>query len=237
MQNNGIYQKEGSITAKSIAVGQGASINETIYNTENSHNDGRSKEEIDNSASIFFSYAWGNDGEKIVDDLYDSLKRDGLTLVRDKMDLGYKGLITGFMEGIGRGKVVIVCITDKYLKSEYCMFELYELFRNCRFNKQELLERMFPLKVDNINLSRPSVIGSYINHWNVMQKEWEDLVTVEATKIAPEQQVRYGRIKKISTELGSLLDLLADINLLTIEKLVSDDYREIKLALESRIKV
>jgi hypothetical protein len=52
---------------------------------------------------IFFSYAWGDEKEigesreKIVNSLYESLKNDGYKIVRDKIDLGYKGLISDFM--------------------------------------------------------------------------------------------------------------------------------------------
>jgi hypothetical protein len=48
-------------------------------------------------------------------------------------DLGYKGLIKDFMRQIGRGKCAIAVISDKYLKSENCMFELVEIAKNGDF--------------------------------------------------------------------------------------------------------
>ncbi len=112
---------------------------------------------------IFFSYAWsdnndaGESREKIVDELYESLKNDGYQVVRDKMDLGYKGLISNFIKRIGKGQIVIVAISDKYLKSPYCMFELLEIYRNARLEKDEFVKVIFPIRVESIALNKPAV--------------------------------------------------------------------------------
>jgi hypothetical protein len=86
-------------------------------------------------SQIYFSYAWGDENEqgesreKIVNELYQSLKRDHYKVIRDKNDIEYKGFISEFMRRIGEGKCVVVVISKKYLKSPYCMFELYEIAR------------------------------------------------------------------------------------------------------------
>ncbi|HVF81397.1 MAG TPA: TIR domain-containing protein [Flavisolibacter sp.] len=77
---------------------------------------------------IFPSYAWGGDSEKIVNDLDTAFQKKGIVLTRDKRDLGFKGIITAFMQRIGKGQGVVVVISDKYLKSPYCMFELLEIY-------------------------------------------------------------------------------------------------------------
>ena len=90
---------------------------------------------MESKPEIFFSYAWSDDTdvansrEKIVDDLYESLRTDGFNVVRDKNDLRYKGLISDLTGRIGRGKFIVVAISDKYLKSTYCMSELLEIYR------------------------------------------------------------------------------------------------------------
>jgi len=46
--------------------------------------------------SIFISYAWGeetDEREAIVNRLDQSLQKRGIKIVRDKRDLGYKGMI------------------------------------------------------------------------------------------------------------------------------------------------
>src|SRR5688572_4207170 len=77
--------------------------------------------------SVFISYAWGGESEEIVNQIDQALQQRGLKIIRDKRDLGYKGSISGFMERIGQGNCVIVVISDKYLRSPNCMFELVEI--------------------------------------------------------------------------------------------------------------
>lgn len=66
---------------------------------------------------IFLSYAWGGESENIVNDLDNVFQKKDITLIRDKRDLGFKGIITEFMRRIGKGQAVVVVISDKYLKS------------------------------------------------------------------------------------------------------------------------
>lgn len=89
---------------------------------------------------VFISYAWGDKSEKgesredIVDYLENMLKTKfvgkNISIVRDKNDLQYGKKIKEFMERIGKGKYVIIVLSDKYLKSENCMYEVYQLKQN-----------------------------------------------------------------------------------------------------------
>lgn len=56
---------------------------------------------------IFISYAWGGESEQFVNKLDGTFQAKGIKIIRDKRDLGYKGLIKAFMEGIGRGKCAL----------------------------------------------------------------------------------------------------------------------------------
>jgi internalin A len=56
---------------------------------------------------IFISYAWGGKSEQFVNQLDETLQAKGIKIIRDKRDLGYKGLIKAFMERIGRGKCAL----------------------------------------------------------------------------------------------------------------------------------
>jgi len=49
------------------------------------------------------------------------------------MDLGYKGLISEFMQKIRQGDCIVVVVSDKYLKSPFYMYELLEISRNLHF--------------------------------------------------------------------------------------------------------
>lgn len=54
---------------------------------------------------IYISYAWGGESEEFVNQIDQSLQERGITIIRDKRDLGYKGSIKEFMEQIGKRNV------------------------------------------------------------------------------------------------------------------------------------
>ncbi len=176
---------------------------------------------------VFFSYAWGGPSEIMVDQLYKSLDADGnFELIRDKINLGYKGLISDFIRTIGRGKLVIIVLSEKYLKSEYCMFELYELYRNNKLDNEQLLRKIFPIRAEEIDFSNEKFIKSIESYWkNLVQK---------TKKLAHRYPERYDRANSIEHELSKLIGLLRDINSLTVEKLSKNDFAEIKKALNRR---
>ena len=43
------------------------------------------------------------------------------------------------MKELGASDRVFVFLSDKYLKSSYCMFELFEMWRNSRQNSADFL--------------------------------------------------------------------------------------------------
>jgi len=181
---------------------------------------------------VFFSYAWGGEREKIVDDLYDSLKKDDkYEVIRDKVNLGYKGLISEFMKGIGKGNFVVIVLSDKYLRSEYCMFELYELYRNSSLNSVELLKKIYPIRVENLDLNNTKVLREYFTYWKDLEAEWKSLVTDFDA-----DQRKHRMIQSIRSSISDLLSFLNDINSKTKEMLSADDFSEIKAAIKERVQ-
>ena len=186
---------------------------------------------------IYFSYAWGDDNEtgdsreKIVGELYDSLKADGFDVIRDKENLDYRDMISDFMREIGQGDYIVVAISDKYLKSPNCMFEMYEIYRNSKLDRNLLRQKVYPIRVESIRLSDPKVLDQYFEYWENQEKEWEDLIVRRGTRISPAQHEKYRRIKSIASELGDFLDFLSDINAKTKGELSAGDFGIIKNAL------
>jgi hypothetical protein len=83
----------------------------------------------------FVSYAWGDDTdegrerEAAVDLFCNAAKAKGIAIIRDRAAMAPGDRISEFMARIGRGDRVIVFLSDKYLKSTYCMTELFEVWR------------------------------------------------------------------------------------------------------------
>jgi hypothetical protein len=120
---------------------------------------------------IFISYTWGGQGEDLVNLLEENFQSRGVTIIRDKKSLGYKGNIKEFMERLGRGKCVIAVICDKYLRSRSCMFELVQVSAN-----GNLYDRIFPIIMDNAQIDNPIERIQYVRHWEEEIQKLKDAI-------------------------------------------------------------
>jgi small GTP-binding protein len=116
--------------------------------------------EDESDRQIYISYAWGGDSEALVNQLDDAFQARGVTIVRDKRDLGFKGRIKAFMESIGQGKCVILVISEKYLKSENCLFELLQVAKHGEFT-----DRIFPMVLDDARIYKAKDRIRYVRYW------------------------------------------------------------------------
>lgn len=87
---------------------------------------------------------------------YDHLQESSLRFEVDKKALHYGQSIDSFMTRIGRGKTVVIVLSDRYLKSKYCLTELVRIFKYNNCDK-----RIFILKLNDLNADR----AVYINYW------------------------------------------------------------------------
>jgi formylglycine-generating enzyme required for sulfatase activity len=160
---------------------------------------------------IFISYAWESESEKIVDILYNTFVSKGYEIVRDKVNLRYKGSITSFMDRIGQGKYVIVVISDKYIKSENCMYEIVQIAKNGQFH-----DRIFPIVLSDANFYKPVNRIKYIAHWENQKKELnESMKTLDDMSIIAEIQKELENYNNIHQNISNILFVLKDMNTLT----------------------
>jgi len=77
-----------------------------------------------NNPEVFLSYAWEGESEKIANELDTAFQQKGISLIRDKRNLEFRGSISEFMQRLGKGKAIVAIISKDYLESPYSMFEL-----------------------------------------------------------------------------------------------------------------
>ena len=190
---------------------------------------------------VYFSYAWGDDQEegesreKIVNELYNALVADGFEVIRDKTDLGYGDLISEFMKAIGQGDLIVVFVSEKYIQSPNCMFELYEIARNNKWDKQLFSNRILPVPVESIPLHNPEILEKYFSYWEEEQQKWANFITKRINQVSMEQKRRHDQVKEIFQEFGNLADWLVDINGSNTKLLSKNDFALIKAAILNRL--
>jgi formylglycine-generating enzyme required for sulfatase activity len=185
----------------------------------------------DYEQAVFISYAWGGEREEIVNQIDRTLHGRGIKIIRDKRDVGYKGSISKFMERIGQGDCVILVISDKYLRSPNCMFELVEIAENKNFQ-----DRIFPIVLADADIYKPVKQLEYIKHWEKEIRELkESLVAVDPTHLEGiyDQLNLYDRIRD---HISRLTAVLSDMNTLTPDMHRDSDFSEIYDAIGERLK-
>ena len=86
----------------------------------------------------YVSYAWNDDTpggperEAFVDQLCAAAEKKDIKIIRDKTAMRYGDRISKFMSRIAHGDRIFIVLSDKYLKSAYCMSELLDIWRNCK---------------------------------------------------------------------------------------------------------
>lgn len=173
-----------------------------------------------NDKTIFLSYNW-HDGE-IADriDRYLS-KLHGITVKRDVRDIGSWKSIREFMEGIRQQDYAVLIVSDSYLKSKNCMFEVTEMMK-----EREYADRIFPAVVET-GIYDPLVRAGYINYWQKECDKLEAAVKGLDPANAVELTADLKRFKNIVSSVGEFLSLVADRN--------NPDIREVEVQIEKAV--
>jgi HEAT repeat protein len=171
---------------------------------------------------VFISYAWGEDSNEIADKLQTAFQNAGLTIIRDKTHLGYKGDIKKFMERIGQGNCVLIVISDKYLKSPNCMFELIEIAKN-----KDFYDRIFPVVLPDAKIYNPKDRAKYTQYWETQSKELEE--TMKQGGLAKLQGITddLNLYTEIRNQIAPLIDTLKNMNVLNLDFHRQEDFETI----------
>jgi internalin A len=122
---------------------------------------------------VYVSYKWDDESYALVDEIERRLP-ENFKLIRDKTDMRPGDWISRFMADIGRADLVLVVLSDKYLRSVYCMRELLHLFNTSLGDRDRLMQRMVPLVVGELKCSRARDRDPYVTYWE------EEHATVDA---------------------------------------------------------
>lgn len=92
---------------------------------------------------VYISYNWEDKSDVTANHLYDTLQRH-FAVRRDKVDCNYRENIKEFMEAIREGQYIVLILSQEYLKSENCMFELVGVMKHPDYKN-----RLFPIVCDS----------------------------------------------------------------------------------------
>lgn len=135
------------------------------------------------------------------------------------------------MERIGQGNCVIIVISDKYLRSPNCMFELVEIAEGKQFH-----DRVFPIALSNAEIYDPVKRLQYVKHWEDKLVELDQAMR-EVKSQANLQGVReeIDQYSRFRDKVSGLTSILKDMNTQTPEMHKDSDFSEIYAGIEQRM--
>ncbi len=163
------------------------------------------------------SYAWGDatpEGrarEAVVDELCAEAERRGIRIQRDRTTLGLGERISKFMRRIGQGNRVFVVLSDKYLKSPYCMFELHELWRTSKGEAEAFLQRTRIYCLPDVQFSKMVDRLHYAEFWEREHGRLEACIKTKFHLMGPRDFDECLLVRKFYQEVSEILGELADI--------------------------
>ena len=179
---------------------------------------------------VFVSYAWEPESERIVEELSQSLQSRGIKLIREKDELRYKDPVREFMQRIGAGKCIVVVLSEQYLRSHNCMFELTEIAANGNF-----ADRVFPIILEDAALFDVGARVDYIKYWEDRKGNLDlkmKSVGQEHLEGIREEIDLYAGIRQT---MARLMHILGNMNTLTAANLRRSRFEDLYAKLEARL--
>ena len=186
------------------------------------HNNKNYLEEVKNMRiKIFLSYSHNN--INIADKVDKFFHSINILLTRDVRDAVPYSSIKIFMDTIRDHDYVIILISDAYLTSINCMYEVIQFIK-----EKDYINRTFPIVIDNkAQIFNRSKHNEYICYWQEKYIEFEAKIKTLQTVGSVTLYNELDKIEKIQSNIGDFLDKITDLNCVTLEKLENTNYKAI----------
>lgn len=164
------------------------------------------KAETETMPTIFISYNWAN--KEIVDQVEAAIQ-DKAHIRRDSHDIQSGDSLKEFMKSIRKQDFAILIVSDEYLESRNCMYEVLQLLKDYEENEEKFWNRII-LFVTAKDIYSGEGRAKRIKYWTDICNRFEN--TLKGVSVfASEGLVREANIiRSISMEIGKLLEHLND---------------------------
>lgn len=160
--------------------------------------------------NIFLSYCWNDSNE--ADRIYDYFRSSqNIELHRDTIDIKKWESIKEYMQSIENMDYIILLISDAYLKSVNCMYEVLEVMRDRSYR-----DKIFPAVIYS-GIYSPITRAKYVKYWQDEFKKLENTLQEINVQNLGKLSKDLKRIQDISSNIAEFLDVVSDMNNPNIE--------------------
>ncbi|GAJ00723.1 unnamed protein product, partial [marine sediment metagenome] len=161
--------------------------------------------------------------KKIADRIDDYFISKKIRLTRDVRDAPAYSSLKKFMDTIRDHDYVILLISDAYLKSTNCMYEVIQFIQ-----ERNYIDRTFPIVIDNeTTIFDQPKHSKYIHYWQTKYKELGDEIKTLQNTGTISLHKELDKINKIQSNIGEFLNKIADLKCFPLDELESTNYKAI----------
>lgn len=163
---------------------------------------------------IFISYSWSN--EILADSLDLLFNSKAITLKRDKREINYRDSIKAFMQKVRKADYCLMIISDSYLKSKNCMYEVLEFVKD-----ENYTNKILPIITKDTKIFTAEERLNYIKYWQDKKQSLDikrkELSALNQIDIIDEMKM----YENIERNISEFLSILSDFNLIQVGNEVS----------------
>jgi hypothetical protein len=159
-----------------------------------------------------------------------SLER-GIELIIDENRIEYRQSIREYMEDLGQGHCVILILSDEYLKSEYCMFELLEIKAH-----ENIRKRVFPVVLDSVAIDNVDDLADYLLFWEKKKKNLEAKLSKIGREYTEEINKKLDLYADIRREFTNIISILSDMRDLTNQEHLESNFTTLLDQIDNIVK-
>ena len=170
--------------------------------------------------NIFISYSWQT--KEIADKITSDLQLISISIVKDNQELNYTDNIPNFMKRIRSCDYALLLISDGYLKSKNCLFEILELQKDENHWSKILKKKKKGTKIYSA-LDRLK----YVGFWEQKTKELEKALENVSPINSPDSYKELKLFKDISSNIDNFLIKISESLHYSPEEIIKNSYKPI----------
>ena len=155
--------------------------------------------------TVFISYNWGN--SDIADDLEASLAPYA-EVKRDKKSVGAWSDLVEFMKSIRQQDFAVLIISDAYLKSDACLFEVMELMKDEHWDDRV----MYVVTEDAHGVYDTKKQLTYIGYWKDKETELAEEIKKYDPAAVTSQAEELKKFTQIALNIGAFMSKVKQVN-------------------------
>jgi len=170
---------------------------------------------LNQGPGVAISYAWKEEREGVyagaVERFCESLEARGIAVRRDLMHLKPGDDIRRFMRSIGSAEFLCVFLSDAYLESPNCMYELLIAWQRSRDDADGFRDRVKVWMMPGMSpIHQVKTRIQWMDHWRREYGELQEVLRRAADGVSPDTIAEIRRIGEIADHIEEMLAFFAN---------------------------